>query len=288
MSAHLDGSQLFREVPVRHSSGEPPLLAYFGTVVALTWGLWFIAASVDSPPIVLIYLGVFMPGIVALVVTYYRRGPAEARALLARLVKVDVGAKWFVFALLFMASVKLLVAIIVRLTTGAWPVFGTEQVPLMFGAAILSLLTGGQAGEELGWRGFALPRMTRSLGLGWASIVLGIIWALWHLPLFFILNGDTVGQSFPFYLLQVTAISVALAWVYMKTGGSLLITMLLHAAINNTRDIVPSAVLGASNPWRLHASLVGWLTLTILWLCAAWFLFDMRRDQAVAGLSEAS
>lgn len=239
------------------------------------------------PRTIAIYLGVFMPGIVALVLTYYR-GRGEARELLARLVKFDVGAKWFVFALFFMAAVKLLVAIIVRITTGAWPVFGAESVPLMFAGAIGSTLLGGQAGEELGWRGYALPRLTRIMSPGLASIILGIIWAAWHLPLFFILDADTVGQSFAFYLLQVTAISVALAWVYMKTGGSVLVTMLLHASINNTKDIVPSAVTYASDPWRLHASLVGWLTLTILWLCAAWFLFDLRRDQSVVRLAGTS
>jgi membrane protease YdiL (CAAX protease family) len=265
------------------------LFLYFGIVFVLTWALWFGASLMVAtlPRTLAIYLGVFMPGIVALVLTYYR-GRGEARELLARLFKFDVGANWFVFALFFMAAVKLLVAIIVRITTGTWPVFGAEPVPLMFAAAIGSTLLGGQAGEELGWRGYALPRLSRTMGPGLASIILGIVWAAWHLPLFLILDGDTVGQSFPFYLLQVTAISVALAWVYMKTGGSLLVTMLLHASINNTKDIVPSAVTYATDPWRLHASLVGWLTLTILWLFAAWFLFDLRRDQRVARLAEVS
>jgi membrane protease YdiL (CAAX protease family) len=291
MASHLDGSQhRGAGSSSRPDSGieDPRLLAYFGFVFTFTWALWFLASAVAVPLLkaVALYVGVFMPGIVALVFTYHRRGLAGVRSLLARLVKADVGAKWFAFALFFMAAVKLVVAIIVRAATGAWPIFGAESVPLMFGAAIASTMLGGQVGEELGWRGYALPRLSRSFGVGPASIILGITWAAWHLPLFFILNADKVGQSFPYYLLQATAISIALAWAYMKSGGSLLITMLLHAAINNTKDIVPSAVSGASNPWRLHASLVGWLTLAILWLCAAWFLFDTRRDQTVAGLAE--
>lgn len=289
MSAHLDGSQLFRELPF-DIPRENPLLAYFGIVFALSWVLWFGASVTEAvlPRSVLTYVGIFMPGIVALVLTYYRSGADRTRSLLARLVKFDVAAKWFVFALFFMAAVKVLVAAITRVATGAWPVFGSESVPLMFLAAIGSTLIGGQVGEELGWRGYALPRLSRPFGLGIASIVLGILWAVWHLPLFFILDGDKVGQSFPFYLIQVVAISIALAWIYMKTGGSLLITMLLHASINNTKDIVPSAVSEASNPWRLHASLAGWLTVAILWLCAAWFLFDMRNDRTIAQLAEAS
>jgi membrane protease YdiL (CAAX protease family) len=276
-----------RDVDQAPAVNMPMMTVYFTVVFLLTWALW-LAANMFSTPVLqplLFYLGVFMPAIVALAMTYRARGAAGVQQLLKKLVKIDVGARWFLFALLFMASVKLFAAIIIRLTTGNWPVFGAEPVPLMFGAAILSTLLGGQVGEELGWRGFALPHLSRSMGLGPASIMLGTIWAAWHLPLFFIFGGDTVGQSFPFYLLQVIAISVAIAWVYMKSNGSLLITMLLHAAVNNTKDIVPSAVPGASNPWLLHASPVGWLTLTILWACAAWFLFDMRRDSTVARLT---
>jgi membrane protease YdiL (CAAX protease family) len=208
---------------------------------------------------------VLTPGIVALALTYRAQGAAGVRDCRSTR-SGDVGARWYAFALLFMFSVKLLVAVVVRITTGMWPVFGSESLPLMFAAAIGSTLVGGQVGEELGWRGYALPGLARRLGLPRASLLLGVVWATWHLPLFFILGGDTVGQSFPFYLLQVTAISVAIAWLFMKTRGSLLLTMLLHAAVNNTKDIVPSAVPGASNPWLLHATTVGWLTWPALGL----------------------
>jgi uncharacterized protein len=265
------------------------VILYFILVYGVSWALWFAANAVTAPFVrtVLIYTGVFTPGIVALVLTRLNHGSVGVQRLLARLIKFDVGARWFVFALFFMAAIKLLVALIVRVVTGAWPTFGTEPLPLMFVAAIGSALLGGQIGEELGWRGYALPRLARPLGLGPASIVLGVIWAAWHLPLFYILGGDTVGQSFPFYLAQVVALSIVIAWVYMKTNGSLSVTMLLHAAVNNTKDIVPSAVPGASDPWSLQPSFVGWLTLALLWLCAIGFLYDMLRDTSVARLADA-
>jgi len=266
------------------------LLKYFGIVFALSWALWFAADAISSPVLrgFLYFIGVFIPGIASLAFTYREQGSHALRSLLQRLVKVDVGARWFAFALFFMFVVKLLVAGIIRISSGAWPAFGNEPVPLMFGAAIISTVIGGQAGEELGWRGYALPRMARTMGLGPASLQLGLIWALWHLPFFYILGGDKAGQSFPFYLLQVMATSVAVAWLYMKTSGSLLVTMLFHAAVNNTKDIVPSALAQPGDPWLLRASPVGWLTLTTLWLCAAWFMYDMRRDTTVSELAEAS
>ena len=97
------------------------------------------------------------------------------------------------------------------------------------------------------------------------------------MPFFFIPAGDIYGQSFPLYLLQVTAVSVAMAWLYWRTGGSLLLVMLFHAAVNNTKDIVPSAVPGATNSLSFNASLVGWLTVALLWICAVCFLVRMRQ-----------
>jgi membrane protease YdiL (CAAX protease family) len=144
-------------------------------------------------------------------------------------------------------------------------------------AGAIAFSTWVQAGEEIGWRGYALPRLADRLGLSTGSVLLGIVWASWHLPLFFIPVADTLGQSFPLYLLQVTALSVAMGWLYWRTGGSLLLVMLLHAAVNNTKDIVPSAVPGATNPFALSTSLVAWLTVALLWICAAYFLVRMRK-----------
>src|SRR5262252_4334852 len=105
-------------------------------------------------------------------------------------------------------------------------------------------------------------------GLGRASLVLGVIWAVWHLPLFWLHGADTEGQSFPLYLLQVTALSVAIAWLWWRTGGSLTLTMLLHSAINNTKDVVPSAAsgttAGAMHVFSFAASRVGWITAVLL------------------------
>lgn len=67
-----------------------------------------------------------------------------------------------------------------------------------------------------------------------------------------------------------------MAWLYWRTEGSLLLVMLMHAAVNNTKDIVPSAVAGATNPFALSTSLAAWLTVALLWIGAAYFLFRMR------------
>jgi membrane protease YdiL (CAAX protease family) len=78
------------------------------------------------------------------------------------------------------------------------------------------------------------------------------------------------------YLLQVTAMSVVMAWLYWRTGRALLLVMLLHAAANNTKDVVPSALSEPTTAWTLHASLVAWTTVAVLWLVAGFLLARMR------------
>jgi membrane protease YdiL (CAAX protease family) len=250
------------------------LLRFFSLTFAFTWICWAAsrAISYGSTPVLL--LGVFAPGLVALALTERYEGRAATRALIARIFKWDVGARWYAFAILYIPAIKLVVALVHRIVTDAWPRFGQEPVYAM--AAALLVSTWIQAGEEVGWRGYALPRLSERFGLAQASVILGGIWATWHLPIFFFPVGDLLGQSFPLYLLQVTAISVTMAWLYWRTGGSLLIVMLFHAAVNNLKDIVPSATPGATNPFVFNASLVGWLTVAFLWIAAAYFLFKMR------------
>jgi len=265
--------------PARRGS----LLVFFLAAYALMWACFFTVVAVKIPaqtPLgaFLLYLGTFAPSLSALWLTARHEGEAGVGALLARVVQWRVGWKWYLFAVSYIAAIKLAAALIHRVITGAWPRFGGEAWYIMLIAVIFS--TPVQAGEEIGWRGYALPRLAARFGWAWASILLGLIWAFWHLPQFFIPEADTYGQSFLIFVLQVTAMSVAMAWLYLRTNGSLLLTMLMHAAVNNTKDIVPSTVPGATNSFGLHASPVAWITVTLLWICAAYFLARMPRSSS--------
>ena len=212
----------------------------------------------------LVRVGTFSPSLVSLALTA-RSGPGGVRALLGRLLPVPVAARWIVFALGYLLAVKLTAAVLHRLVAGEWPRFGTESLALIPFAIAIS--TPVQAGEELGWRGFALPRLAARFGLAPASLLLGLLWAAWHLPLFYLRDADKYGQSFVLYALQVVAISVAIAMLWARARGGLLLPMLFHASVNNTKDIVPSTTPGAQGVFSLHASLLGWLGTAVLWAC---------------------
>ncbi len=256
-----------------------PLVTFFLLTYALMWAC-FITVAVAGIPIyaplggVLVLLGTFAPSLMALWITARTEGEGGVRVLLGGVLRWRVPARWYLFALAYIPAIKLTAAVVHRLATGEWPRFGDEPWYLILPAIAVS--TPVQAGEEIGWRGYALPRLAARFGLARASILLGLIWGCWHLPQFFIPEADTYGQSFFVYVLQVTALSVAIAWLYARTNGSLLLVMLLHSAVNNAKDIVPSAVPGANSTFGLSASLVAWLTVTLLWICAGYFLTTMR------------
>ena len=257
-----------------------PLVKFFVLTYAVMWSCFIpVAAGIPAyAPLgaVLLLLGTFAPSLVAVWLTARAEGDSGLRALLSGVLRWRVAAGWYLFALAYIPAIKLTVALVHRLATGAWPRFGDE--PWYGILAAIAFSTPFQAGEEIGWRGYALPRLATRFGLARASVLLGFIWAAWHLPQFFIPEVDTYGQSFFVYALQVTALSVAIAWLYARTNGSLLLVMLLHSAVNNSKDIVPSALPGANSTFGLSASLVAWLTATLLWMCAAYFLATMRRQ----------
>jgi membrane protease YdiL (CAAX protease family) len=270
----------------RSSAGS--LLIFFALTYVVTWTCFIAAVRLGGFPPgagpriglhALLLLGIFAPSFVAIGLTARAEGGVGVRALLARLFEWRVGARWYVFAAGYMFAIKLTAALVHRIVTGAWPRFGGLPWYVMVAATIFSTVVGGQAGEEIGWRGYALPRLAARFGLGGASIVLGVIWACWHLPLFYLPGADTYGQSFPVYLMGVIAMSIAIAWLYWRTDGSLLLTMLMHAAINSTKDIVPTVPMAPGNPFALSTVLLSWLTLAVLWMGAAYFLVRMRRAE---------
>ena len=268
-----------------------PLFKFFALTYAVAWTCFITAVALSGSSgsvsalsglrTPLLLLGTFAPSLAALWLTAREGGRAGTNALLRRLFEWRVSARWYIFAVSYMAAIKLAVALLHRAITGSWPRFGTEPWYVIVAAIVFS--TPVQAGEEIGWRGYALPRLAARVGFARASVLLGLIWAFWHLPLFFVPGLDNYGQSFPLFVLEVPALSVAIAWLYAHTHGSLLLTMLMHSAVNQTLGIVPSAVANAANPLSLSPSLVAWLTTALLWIAGVYFLLRMPNSAPTLG-----
>lgn len=271
----------------RELTSDARILTYFVATFGVSWVLWGLAAampyeSTGSAVRALYFLpGTFAPGFVGLWFIARTGGRQAVADLISRLFAWTAPVRWYVFALGYMIAVKLTVAAIYYLTTSSWPAFNLLPWYLPFAIGISSVM---QAGEEIGWRGVALPRLAQRIGLPLGSIVLGVVWAAWHLPLFLVPDTDLSGQPVAPFLLGVTALSVSMAWLYVRTGGSLALVMVMHAAVNNTAQLVPSMPPGAFTVDHM----IAWLTAAVLWAGALAILPMMSRGRTSARISTAS
>ena len=221
-----------------------PLMAFFILAYGFAWLLWIPLLVLSgnglgmlpfkAPTLLIEILSGFSPAVAAVVVTGLIEGRAGVAHLLRRCIQWRVGAKWYLTAflvpILFLAASLLLGAIQPVALLQKWPLLLTFY-PLDL---LIQAIIGGGLGEEPGWRGFALPRMQSRFGPLPAAILLGLLHACWHIPLFFVPELSQANFSFVLYALVGIAVSIFLAWVYNNTGGALPIMMVLHEAENTT------------------------------------------------------
>jgi membrane protease YdiL (CAAX protease family) len=176
-------------------------------------------------------IGALSPLLAAIGVTAYESGGAGVRALLRQAVRWRVRPRWYVVALggpllLAFACLGFYLA-----TGGTLPTAVPLPLPLWLLLPIYLIFVGLFAGgldEELGWRGYALPRLQQRYGALAASLFLGVIWAFWHLPNWFLPDSNQAAVSFPIFVVGAVALSIILTWLYNSTGGSLLLVILAH------------------------------------------------------------
>ncbi len=204
---------------------------------AFSWSIWLPAAAMDGEPSALRNLAVGVaaagPSLAGVACTGIDEGWAGVRRLFRSLLQWRVAAKWYALSLAGPIAVALMAVGVHRLLVGDDAEFRLQATTiLLVPVALVVTLFIGPLQEELGWRGYALPRLLRRRSSVRASLVLGVAWACWHLPLYAI---DADGQErapLALFLASVVALSIVYTWLWLSTGGSLLLALLLHSAIN--------------------------------------------------------
>lgn len=216
--------------------------AFFLVAYAVSWASWLPLVwwtQSETTRQTLLVVGTFGPSLAAVVLIGARRGWTGLRSELAK------QWRWrFPFTLwaliLFAPAVIVLIAIVIAQGLGApngqWN--DAEQLLLILPVFLYVVTFGGPLGEEFGWRGFALPHLEQRVNPTAAVVLLGLIWGLWHLPLFWI--EGTIQQQIPLgaFLVQTTATSVIYGWLWNKTV-SLPAVVAIHAATNTTVGLLP-------------------------------------------------
>jgi uncharacterized protein len=251
------------------------LLLFFVLAFAWSWICWLLSSSV-KPQLpflagLLFLAGGFGPSIAAIAVVSYVGGRGGLRSWLVRCLQWRVGWRWLALAFFFPLAVMLLAAALhIALGGTMVPSPAIGHVWLAAVNFLLVLLLGGPISEEFGWRGYGLPALQERYSWRVASLILGTVWGLWHLPLFYI--ADTVQSHIPFALFMVNtlALSILFAWLFNRTGGSVLPALVLHTAVNAWSWVIPVMVMRESSTLRPYELAVGILVLIALsLLCEA-------------------
>lgn len=214
------------------------LVWFFVLSFAITWSILAVAILNERNIIALplsatlfVALATIGPMLAALLITARESGWRGVRALLGQCVRWRVPWIWYAAALVIPALILL----------GAfalWSVLGGVALPpptleiwFSIPLLIISLLLFALF-EEIGWRGFAFARLQQGRGALFAALVVGVVHASWHLPIWFLPGLGFDDLPFPFYALLVISLSVIFGWLYNSTGASLLLVALFHAALN--------------------------------------------------------
>lgn len=215
-----------------------PLPFYFLLAFALTWG-WQIPLFTGA--ISVGWWTVLGPSAAGILMAGAIDGAPGIIRLLKRVVEWRAGVHWYAAALLLVPAVY--VANVLLLPGGVAALLHVPLAPFAasFAAGMLPAGLSALFWEEIGWRGFALPHMQARFGPLGGSLLLGLLWGLWHLPLWAfnpsVLRSESAAwtgivAAYGMYLCSVIAYSIFLAWVLNHARGSVLLAVLLHASIN--------------------------------------------------------
>jgi uncharacterized protein len=226
----------------KHWFRDHPITVFLMLTFGITWSIaatamlaseWFTAVfgglNNRAP---MFYLAVWAPNIAALAVTALISGWSGISDLFARLIRWRV-RPWVWIAALGFHPVLMLVVELIGLafgdplpTTANWHALAT-------GLVYLPLIALGPLGEELGWRGFLLPRLLDRMSPLAAAMIVGAIWMAWHLPAFFLSGVPQSNMSLPIFMIGGMAFNVFITWLFLNARHSILIAGIIPHAIAN-------------------------------------------------------
>jgi membrane protease YdiL (CAAX protease family) len=251
------------------------LWSYFLIAFGVTWTFEALVYGVLHIPFDWVWgtllLTLAGPTLAAFVVTGVTQGRAGVGQLLRGYVRWRVGVAWYLIVLLAVPALYLLPYLTQPNAFSAFRLSGADFWLAYLIVSLSTLVFGGPLGEEPGWRGFALPRLEQRSGPLLGSLVLGVLWGLWHLPLFLLVpgyNGAGVGflgvlVPFVAFVVLVIAYTLVFTWVFNNTRGSILLAILLHTSINTA-----PYMLALLFPSLTRTALFGVSTL-LVWVVAA-------------------
>ena len=228
---------------------------YFILALGWSWLFWIpiVLTGMDisvTPGIVLLAIGVLGPAVSAILLTCLADDKQERREYWDRLISFKrIGPRWYAIIILIAPVYSVLAILSGLVIKGNIPALDTAvryvTHPLTIIPFVIVTVLYGPIPEELGWRGYALDRLQRKWNALFSSLVLGVVWAVWHIPTFF-MRGSLMSEDFPLWSTQFwlamgpgfVAEAVLMTWIYNNTQRSILAAILFHFMMNFTAQFL--------------------------------------------------
>jgi membrane protease YdiL (CAAX protease family) len=252
------------------------ILAFVALTFAISWAIWWGMASMSlsiatSGGYVLNVIALSGPSITALILSGVLGGGA-LRRLVDGFSISRASARWVVVALVLpLAMIVVAIAVSVLAFGAPTPVITIALVGVLAREFVRILFLGGPLGEELGWRGFVLPRLQARHTAYRASLLLGLIWGLWHIPLYFVpgtgqfetvSGGTDPAFAIGAFVVWTIGLSILFTWLFNETRGSLIVVILFHTSIN-LGAFVPAAV-GSTGAASFMYAIATWIVALVI------------------------
>jgi membrane protease YdiL (CAAX protease family) len=257
-----------------------PLLTFLVLSYAFFWLFLALSAAVILGPLglnptalpswllqLLTIVGSWMPAAASAIITGNLEGRDGNRKLFSKFIQFRLPPRWYLAALIPF-GLAFMAAWIYRLTGGV--ASGGVSLSLSFWVLLLVMnLLQGSTGEEPGWRGFALPRLLQRYSPLKAGLILGVIWAGWHAPTWFLSGYSSLDLLLycTVFSVGIVSLSVLMTWIFCKTSTSLVPMVIAHLSFDTGMWLVGPAGIGfgAALPlWSIMAALL-LVTATVVW-----------------------
>jgi uncharacterized protein len=215
------------------------LVIFVVVAFGITWSAWGVlgwlaraqmVAYGQWPFMVLYVLGGLGPTIAAYIAVLSTLAQAPLREFNRRLFRWRVAGQWYVIAIALPISLAIISAVTATQFSPGMAGALSVRPWIMFLPLFAMMIVGGGL-EELGWRGVAQPELTSAIGPAKAALSVGLVWAIWHVPLFFLPGVSQYGGNFPVFAIGVIANALMLGWLYCRTD-SILLCIVFHASSN--------------------------------------------------------
>ena len=275
----------------------PGAMAFVLLTVALSWSIWIVTWFATGRPatttasagmIAAVYAGSFAPGIAAAILSAMSQS-GSLKTWLRGFIRFRCGWRAYAAAVLPLPLALLLMTFVLGYTPRLEGLHGQAPILLyltifpvsIFNGLVTAVMGAGPLGEEGGWRGYLLPRLLEHGGEARASLIIGIVWALWHLPIMAMFADWRDGVPFlaylPLYTVGVIGLSFVMSRVWLIGGGSLIPCIWLHGVVNAVGGVAFNHSVWTSR-WSVEAGTGHFAIATALTAAFLLWIADRKRQ----------